>query len=230
MSHVVRAGCLALLPFALFADEPRTIGGWGEFVDPKGDCRITASAKTLEIEVPATLHDLNPRNGALSAPRILQEVTGDFAVKVRVTAPLRPGARSTAPRSLPFQSAGLLVWGDDKNYVRLERNAWSTRNGPRCYAPLLEVFAGGVDQRTNPRNTTVDYFGTPATTLVLVREGDWLSAHVSHDGNEWEVVKNVRARLPERVHVGVAVINTSDGPITAKFDEFELRRTKTTDE
>ena len=61
-----------------------------------------------------------------NAPMTLTEVEGDFAALVEVTGEINPG--STMPKdrqghTLPFtfQSAGLILYQDKDNFVRLER-------------------------------------------------------------------------------------------------------------
>jgi WD40 repeat protein len=54
---------------------PRTLPGWGEVVDPDGDCTFAGEDGKLTITLPGTIHDLNPdifkdgRGG--NAPRVL---------------------------------------------------------------------------------------------------------------------------------------------------------------
>ena len=208
------------------AGPPIVIEGWGRLIDPDHDCTVKAEQGKLTVNVPARLHDLNPRNGKLNAPRVLQEVEGDFVVQVKVSGKFEPGGNSTAPRSVPFNGAGLLVWADEKNYLRLERNMFLVRGTPACYPPLFEVFQDGQYQGTNPPAASGAFFEHESTCFRLERKGHKIAAHYSHDGKEWTALKEVTVTLPTKVQVGVAAINTSDKPLAVQFDEFELRAGK----
>lgn len=205
------------------AGPPIVIEGWGRLIDPDHDCTVTAAQGKCTVQVPARLHDLNPRNGKLNAPRVLQQVEGDFVVQVKVFGKLEPGANSTAPRSVPFNGAGLLLWADEKNYVRLERNMYLVRGTPACYPPLFEVYQDGQYQGTNPPPAKGVFFEHESTCFRLERKGNKIAAHYSHDGKKWTALREVTITLPPQVQVGVAALNTSDKPFAVQFHEFELR-------
>src|SRR5205085_1216703 len=89
---------------------------WGQPMNPDGDCTITPQGETLTISVPATLHALPDVMGKNNAPRVLQEVDGDFSVQVKVCGTIHPQGGPS------LQAAGLLLWSDEGNYVRLVRS------------------------------------------------------------------------------------------------------------
>src|SRR5688500_15258010 len=101
--------------FAVAADTPATkpaprqIEGWGDVIDPDGDCRITGTAEALEILVPGSYHDLWPDpQGAMNAPRVLRDVpAGDFAVQVRIPAPVLAEKGTEIRRGSAFRGATL---------------------------------------------------------------------------------------------------------------------------
>lgn len=64
--------------------------GWGSVTNSDGDCTFKADKGKLTITVPGNLHDLHPNRG-MNAPRVLQEVEGDFTATVKVTCALTPG-------------------------------------------------------------------------------------------------------------------------------------------
>lgn len=101
---------------------------WGEVVDPDGDCEWKMNDGALAIEVPGTLHDLNIEISKNNAPRVVQEVEGDFVAKVKVTGSFDPGPVRTGPKSVPYNGGGLLVWLDEGSYIRLERGSMSRDN------------------------------------------------------------------------------------------------------
>lgn len=200
------------------------LDGWGKVMDRDGDCTFKADRAKLTVLVPATLHDLHPRNGRLNAPRVLQEVRGDFTVQVRVTSDFEPGKKTTAPKSLPFIGAGILIWSDEKNYLRLERNLWWRQDVGKhiCYTPLVEYFKEGEAQNNSPGTSAEPFFKGRSTFLKLTRRGNKIAAALSHDGKDWMATKEIVVDFPQEVSVGLLAINTSDRAFRVEFDEFSL--------
>src|SRR6476619_733909 len=71
-------------PELAFAEElvqvqPRAVVGWGQFIDPDDDCAWRLKNNTLTILVPGREHDLGAERGVMNAPRIMQQIVGDFA-------------------------------------------------------------------------------------------------------------------------------------------------------
>src|SRR5262249_54041652 len=93
--------------------KPRKIMGWGTVVDPDGDCNVKGEGSKLTITVPGTLHDLFPRQAdpkkRNNAPRVVQEIKGDFMVTVKVSADWKPGDRLRGAITAPYHGAGLLL-------------------------------------------------------------------------------------------------------------------------
>jgi regulation of enolase protein 1 (concanavalin A-like superfamily) len=205
-------------------EKPRTIKGWGEVTDSAGDCSVKGEEGRLTIEVPGGTHDLNPALGGMRAPRVLKEVEGDFVVQIKVTGDFKPGEESACPKTSSFNGAGLLIWQDAKNYIRLERNAWWTgEGGYACYPPLFEYHRDGEDQNVYPAGTTDEFFKGRSTWLKLQRREGKVIASYSHDGKEWTEVKQIDVELPRKVQVGVAVVNTSAKPLAVTFEELSVR-------
>ena len=135
---LVAGGTLCVFAAKSQAQQPITIKGWGETVDPDGDCQIREADGVLTVSIPSTCHDLNRRNGTLNAPRVLQEVEGDSRIQVKVSGKFIPGNESTASKSPPFNGAGILIWHDEKSYARLERDSFPGGDGTRyCFPPLF---------------------------------------------------------------------------------------------
>jgi hypothetical protein len=220
---------ICLVAEAARADDkqPRAIAGWGSVVDPDADCTIKAENGKLTVTVPSTHHNLNPAL-ASNAPRVLQEVVGNFTATVKVTGEFKPGEKATKPRGYPFNGAGLLIWNDAKNCVRLERNIWwiPEEGLHACYPPLLEYYRDGEYLNTNPPGTTDEFFKGRSTYLRLERKGDKVAASYSHDGKEWTAVKEISVELPQKVQVGVAAVNSSDKTFTVEFEDFTVDTAK----
>jgi hypothetical protein len=202
----------------------RSLDGWSNVTNPDGDCTIRPEKGQVTITIPGTHHNLNPLIGRNNAPRVLREVEGDFTAQVRVTGEFDPGERSTLTDGAPFNGAGLVLWQDDRNFLRLERNAWRVPANaePVCYPPLLEYYEDGRYLDTNPPAAPASFFKGSTTYLRLQRRGDSVSTAYSHDGQEWFPVKAIKVGLSGKVQVGIAAVSTSTKPFTVKFEGFTL--------
>lgn len=193
---------------------------WGEVIDPDRDCQIKGNADQLTITVPGGSHDLGPARK--NAPRILHEVEGDFAVQVKVTGDFNPGAVPAVAGTVAFNGAGLLVWENESNYLRLERNQWQRPNGPALqYPPLLEYWKNGRAAFTL-RPTDKPFFQGRSTHLRLERRGQRIRASVSHDGVRWTAGHTLATAFGRRVKVGIDAVNTSREPFTVTFEALRV--------
>jgi regulation of enolase protein 1 (concanavalin A-like superfamily) len=202
-----------------------TIPGWGQVIEPDGDCIVTAGGGTLTVAVPGTTHDLSSYRSIYkkrNAPRVLREVDGDFTVQVKVSGTFEPGKAGTLPGAYPFNGAGLLLWANDENYLRLERNVWITSHGEHSsYLPLFEYWKDDRDL-TQGTPSTKPFFKGQSAYLRLTRQGNQVRAAVSNDGVDWIKTGPVTVQFPQKINVGVDAINTSKEPFTVEFAEFKL--------
>jgi RNA polymerase sigma factor (sigma-70 family) len=206
------------------ADKPAerlTYRGWGTATDPDGDCKFTFQKGKLTITVPGKDHDLGVERQRMNAPRILQELEGDFIVQVKVTGTFKPVDADTNERAA-FQGAGLLVLEDDNNYLRLERACY-TRDGEDHHYTIWELR----------RNGDIERFGQPDdhaledgkdTWLRIERHGDKLCGAVSQDEEKWTYLDLRMVAFPKKLQVGTAAVNTSKQEFTPQFSEFKLFR------
>ena len=89
------------------------------------------------ITLPSKLYSLSPKivkqkKPLHNAPRTMAEVDGDFLAYVKVDGEIDPGLDApTDSRGqrlpFPFQGAGLLLYQDKDNFVRLERACTAVR-------------------------------------------------------------------------------------------------------
>jgi regulation of enolase protein 1 (concanavalin A-like superfamily) len=190
--------------------------GWGLAIDPDKDCKFVPEGKNLSIQVPGTHHDLHPDTGKLNAPRALREVEGDFVLSVKVAGEFQPGLKSTFPRSVPYNGAGILCWSDADNFIRLERGALS-RNGMVGSTVAFEEREGGY--RGAVHN---EVFQGGTCYLRLERKGSRIAGAISIDGKNWRELKPIDTVWPAKLRVGLTAISTSSDPFVVKFEEFEL--------
>jgi RNA polymerase sigma factor (sigma-70 family) len=197
-----------------------TLRGWGTTLDPAGDCKFTLEKDKLTITVPGSDHALCIERGQMNAPRVLQDVEGDFILQVKVSGDYPAEATSVVEKRTAFHGAGLLLWQDEKNYIRLEK-ARLNSNGAVGYVSweLREdgEFARVGDTRDAPTDAKEVY-------LRLERRDGKVFGSLSADGNQWTALEPMAVELPKKVKVGVvAGQNTSTG-FAPEFSEFKLYR------
>ena len=199
----------------------KTIAGWGEAVDPDGDCSFDLKDSALTITAPGPVHDLSAELGRMNAPRVLRAAKGDFVIEVLVKGTFKPG-EATIPVRTAYHGAGLLLMADDQTYIRLDR-ATLVRAGTGQHYVNFEL-------RNKGRNIR---FGTPAdfkidperdTFLRLERKGNAVSGAVSQQSGKWHDLGTKEAEFPVEVLVGVVAINASTQPFQPIFQDFTVKR------
>jgi regulation of enolase protein 1 (concanavalin A-like superfamily) len=198
---------------------PREFPGWGRMLDPSRDCDASLDARRdrLRITVPGTPHVLSAEDPSLqmNAPRVVRRVRGDFTADVRVLGRLEPGWSKTTHYD-PFQGAGLIVWQDPSNYLRIERAVGFIKGRPHPYINY-ELREGGRLAVSHGITTEDRSF-----FLKLRRQGQEFSAWYSRDGYRWVQLAKVVANLNERVEVGVVAVNSSARPLSAELERFRV--------
>jgi regulation of enolase protein 1 (concanavalin A-like superfamily) len=225
-------------PFAIallsIADEPAalkktTVPGWGTCINPAGDCKFSAENGTLKITVPGfdNPHDLGPELGNTTAPRVVQPVAGDFVIQVKITGEFEPGDESTQPGRTGYTGAGLVVFADENNFVRLER---ATLHGQGDESHPYTNFEIRVDGQIERFGTTGDLptDKDKPTWLRLERKGNQMLGAMSQDGENWTYgePKNLRAQAwsGNNIVAGVAAISTSRRMFTPTYSAFSLQQ------
>jgi regulation of enolase protein 1 (concanavalin A-like superfamily) len=198
---------------------PNELPGWGRVIDPWRDCDVSLDRENerLKIQVPGTPHVLSAEVPQLpmNAPLVVRRVRSDFTANVHVLGRLQPGPIKTTEYD-PYQGAGLIVWQDPSNYLRLER-AVGFINGRRHAYVNYELRAGG--------RLAVSYGFTikdGSLFLKLRRQGASFSAWYSHDGRRWTKLRRVDATFAERVEVGVVAVNSSTQMLSAELEMLNV--------
>src|SRR5713101_4601125 len=169
----------AFSPLANAFDD-QEIKNWGTIADPDKDCTIKEHKGALTITVPATSHDLGVEHQLMNAPRVLRKVSGDFTVQVLVSGRVEAEPPATLADRLPFMGAGLLLWQDESNYVRLERASFVNPMGNREYYASFELRKDGKINRFAD-STDLSLLNRDQY-LRLERRGVKIHAAVSEDG------------------------------------------------
>ena len=219
LSVILAAVCMT----AAAADDeearPNEVPGWGRVIDPGRDSNVALDRENqrLRIQVPGTPHVLSAEVPQLpmNAPRVLRHVQGDFTAGVRVLGRLEPG-RSRTTHYDPYHGAGLIVWQDPSNYLRLERAVGFIKGRHRPYINY-EVRDGG--RLVVSRGVTI---ADRSLFLKLRRQGLAFSAWYSHDGRRWVDLGRVDATFAERVEVGLVAVNSSKRTQSAELEGLSI--------
>lgn len=209
------------------------VKGWGKFINPAGDCSIKNSSNSgvLKIIVPGSEnpHDLSPELRSMTGPRVLQTVEGDFKVQVKVIGDFEPGSDSTQAGRTGYNGAGLVVFADEKNFVRLERATLHGFGGNAQAYTNFEIREHGALKRMG---TTVDFATSDKkpTWLRLERRGNQIYGSMSQDGVNWIQGKPITL-APDywkngEVEIGVAAVSTSRQDFAPVFSEFSVEAQK----
>jgi regulation of enolase protein 1 (concanavalin A-like superfamily) len=188
---------------------------------PVKDCNLQRDQSSLTIEVPAGVRALSTQLDVHNAPMTLADVEGDFIAQVRVAGNMVPGTeRPRFKVVLPgtFQGAGLLLWQDARNYIRVERTVSATPGKAALSTKaLVEFIKGG-------RTAHVVYPMIPDGPLYIriQRIGGAVTCLFGPDGRRWFSHEKLAVAYNPRVKVGLSAANVSRQPLTAQFEDFVL--------
>lgn len=180
--------------------------GW-QWIDPgEKDSRTPHDVKraVLAMTVP-TGKDLT--GDVRNAPRYLKALTGDLEIETRV---------SVLPKE-NFQAAGLLVYWNELNYIRLERS-FSSADGEGVSLRLRDTE--GLRQISR-----LDISSDP-TDLKIIRKANIFTSYCrAGETEEWRKVGEIRTDYPDILLVGLGAYNTAE-PLNVDFKYIRLRPVK----
>lgn len=202
---------------ALVVATARPPAAWDAPVDPDGDCliRLDPTANNVRIVIPGTPHALSAELGLMNAPRVLRNVAGDFEARVTLATMPAPAGRPTVKEYAAYHGAGLLVWQDEANYVRLEIAAEVRRGKLRSYANFEYRKDGAL---SGSKGVSL---GTGVNQLRLERRGDEILAAVGPEGARWTPLPVLSVRLDDALKIGVTAINTATKPMEVRLEDFQ---------
>jgi S1-C subfamily serine protease/regulation of enolase protein 1 (concanavalin A-like superfamily) len=164
-----------------------------------------------------------------NAPRMLADVEGDFVAVVQVGGNINPGIDPISdPRGkrLPFcfQGAGLIVYQDNKNFLRLERACRTEGTATLQRELLVEAVHSG-------RVVDHYYINLPGDAnapmdLIMIRKDDRMKLMFSFDQKTLLGFRDLTLDFPSKVQVGLTATNLSKKPFTARFEDFLLLNNK----
>ncbi len=178
---------------------------------------VTRDSATLKVA--AAVHDLSIELGQMTAPRALEPVSGDFDYQVQVSNVNGPQGPSLQAKRVAFVGAGILVWRDKQNYIRLERAALGQGGSPQVYANWEQRVSGAATRMGSSNDHRLT---SNETWLRVRRRGDRIEGAVSEDGATWFDLPALRVDWPQDVQIGIAAVNNTPVGYDANFKERVL--------
>ncbi|MFD4256242.1 ThuA domain-containing protein [Streptomyces sp. NPDC058534] len=152
---------------------------------------------------------------------VLQDAPdGDWVVETRMRGDLKER----------FQLAGLMVHGNDDDYVKFDVAAFnSPGSAPSLHAELVSENAGVFGQGGN-RSTAVSLPESGWWHLRLTKTGNTYTGEISDGGTDWKSLGTVTNEVPAP-RFGVMAIGPQQtrGPVTVDFDWLRLAGEKPAD-
>jgi uncharacterized protein (TIGR03067 family) len=200
------------------------IPGWGTFIDPDGTCSFRNQDGKLTLTIPAGQYDFwyGEADAArrYNAPRVLQQVEGDFSIQVKVTADWSP--KPALPSGRCFYAAGLIVYDSQHQYLRLERCYFIHRRTGTLHCFAAPLYDLNEKRRVAERVAGADYFAGRSTWLRVQRVGQRVGTSISHDGLNWTQKGVLTTVFPNKVKIGVLALNGSASDFVAEFDDLKV--------
>jgi regulation of enolase protein 1 (concanavalin A-like superfamily) len=142
-----------------------------------------------------------------------------FIAQIKISGKVRHTGNPTSEQVLAYHGAGLLLWQDERTYIRLERASVVQEEAGAVHYANFEFRQNG--KRVDVENTAIRISDQDAY-LRLERRGDRVFGSVSNDGVRWMSFDPYVVNLLAELRLGVAAINASTEPYKAEFDEFEV--------
>lgn len=209
-------------------------------IDPDQDCHLNKEEdeRLLKISVPPKVHAIAPellksKSPLNNAPMSLAEVSGDFFSLVQVSGDMNPG---TEPAPLPtgvtfrhfsgkvmrklpgtFQGAGLLLFQDDKNYMRVERACFTQDGQPVLQQKILIEIVKNGKHLLEPI-----YLPVPEADMMIgiARRKGRVSCLILVENAISVGSKELLVDYDDKVKIGICASNISKKPLEAQFKDF----------
>ena len=151
-------------------------------------------------------HGNNGRGGNMDAPRLLTEVSGDFAIECRI------------PVSAQLKEhGGLIVWKHPHRFIRLEKTS-----GPHGFRGDVR-FERHVNGVFNLIGRGQDMQKVRELFLRLERRGNTISGFASEDAIHWKSCGQTNVGMGDPVRVGLHALCPGNIPPTlTRFDYFRI--------
>jgi class 3 adenylate cyclase/tetratricopeptide (TPR) repeat protein/regulation of enolase protein 1 (concanavalin A-like superfamily) len=185
-----------------FLDDFGELKSEWQWIDPRGDCSYSISDGWLELR---SASGRNLFGGNLNAPRLVLEISGDFAIETKII----------VSEDMP-SVGGLLVWKDERNFIRFEKG---------LHGEHEMGFSSNIDGDWQ-------YYGrgllvSSITYLRLERSGDTFIAYCSSDGTSWLICGEMSFPTEDPIQVGIHAIGNvgirgGHNATATRFDYFRV--------
>jgi S1-C subfamily serine protease len=202
---------------------PTTFSALGDLVDASKNCKMTRDDASLTLQVPPGVHLLSDEVEIKNSPMALAEVEGDFVAQVKTPSNMLPGtepAKTKGGKVLPFtyQGAGIVLWQDRNNYVRLERAAKTSKGRATLSSEVLVE----VCRKGKPAGHFYTSFPDGPLFVRMIRVNGAVQCMFGPDGRRWVVLKKLAVPFTGTVKVGLTASNASKESLSARFEDFVL--------
>ncbi len=193
-----------------------TLDGWGQLIDPDGDCRFDVGKDSVAVTFGPGPHGLDAESGRMNSPRIVRSLSGDFSVSTVVA-----GDLPLPELSYAYVSGGLVLMQDQRNYIRLERASF-IRNGTKS-------FYTNFEQRIDAKRTRMGLFADfplqadRAVELRLEVRDETVRGLVRHVGDEWHEMGTAKINAGATLLAGVSGVKTVPDEVKVTFSRFHIR-------
>lgn len=199
------------------------IPGWGDLVDPVGNCPVDPTKSGITLEIPAGIHDMNPYLRQTNAPRLWREITGDFLFEAKILDFPRPQPKTGVNGHQSYLASGILIWQDEENLLRWSRSASGEANqiylSCEQYENRVLVGRGNFPLEDKP------------VLLRVERRGDRLMLWATYDSTGWKKLLERKCNYRKTLKVGVFGLNVTQKDVEFGFEGPYLLAQKTeTDE
>ncbi|HVK25714.1 MAG TPA: ThuA domain-containing protein [Actinokineospora sp.] len=184
---------------------------WSRIVRENQDLSVSGG----QLQIPLTATDL-VGSGTSTTPNIVLQplASGGFTATTRVNLPAR----------MTYQQAGLIIYGDDNNYVKL---ALMGNGATSSKANRVFQFAGEAAGAFTSTNSAQLGDNFPDTYFVRLTSTDGVNVTASYsaDGVTFTALGTARS-IAGIANKGIGVFGLANRaaalPITAKFDSFTI--------
>jgi len=151
------------------------------------------------------------------SPRIIQPINGNFTVETKLWAIMNASV----------QTAGIVIWKDQNNYLRLER-AYRYDYQEILFIGMINGTFSVISAEVSNPGAILHIPNINTTYLLLVRIGMTYSGYYSVDGLNWNFVANITMETDYSLSAGLFNINRYGPPeftstaFTVSFDYFTV--------
>lgn len=198
-----------------FSDEftSGTLDSRWSVIDPAGASTFSLSSNpgylTISTSIPP---DRDLWNGVnFNSPRILQPVYGNFSIETKVLGNFNAN----------IQSAGIVVWKDQNNYLRLERDYRNNYQEIIFNGMINGKYSTTAPETVNP-GSLIHIQDINATYLKITRSQNTFSGYYSSDGSNWTFLSNITLNIDYSVNAGLYNVLRFAPSFSVSFDYFRV--------